>query len=359
MLNSSSGWVSNYPVDPTADEMYNVYLMIDLGFVQTVIGVQTRGNAQGGWLTQISVQVSKDGLIWKAELFKVSGNTDTDSVVDHFFSAPVAARFIRIGVNAYEQRVTLRAGALVCGDNFACIDVECGSLSCDSPSAPQLCTKTCGYCLPPTPTPTESPTAPTTSKTLEPTPMPTEAPTTFVPASTPVNWPLIRVNDPSFDIGFGNCATYSRNAPECSADPLGCNHNFCIDDGAYWHCPVACITRSWNDPNWRSKWGDCESYNRRFCSPNTDCNFLHCHDTSNGDDDQGVYAYQACRIACETIVESPFPQPCPPEDSTSFEGPTGVTCSGYVLGSDDHQYCESDGASKSTNCPRACGSCVL
>lgn len=38
----------------------------------------------------------------------------------------MAARFIRIGVNAFEQRVTLRAGALVCGTALlfvACSDV--------------------------------------------------------------------------------------------------------------------------------------------------------------------------------------------------------------------------------------------
>ena len=109
-LGSKLGWVAK-----TAK--VGEYMQIDSGMVQSVAGVITQGRKdQNEWVTTFSVQTSKDGSKWEDVSCgqEWDANSNRNSKVRTYFSAPVKARYVRIYPQEWHGWMSMRMALLVC-----------------------------------------------------------------------------------------------------------------------------------------------------------------------------------------------------------------------------------------------------
>ena len=112
MLTDSAGWRSSAT-------NYGQYYTMDLGSVQKVAGVITKGNSNWGWwVKQYNVFVSLDKVTWTSvDMGKIfNGNTDKTTAVEGRFTETYAARYVRIMPVSWQGVISMRAAVLIIGD---------------------------------------------------------------------------------------------------------------------------------------------------------------------------------------------------------------------------------------------------
>jgi hypothetical protein len=101
------GWIPN---SPRAGE----WVQVDLGEIKEIGGISTQGSAAGShWLTQYTLVFSRDGTNFHSYMRRgqplvFSGNNDPHTAVNHVFSYPFQARFVRIYAQAFSSWPALR-----------------------------------------------------------------------------------------------------------------------------------------------------------------------------------------------------------------------------------------------------------
>ena len=109
-LGSKLGWVAK-----TAK--VGQFMQIDSGMVQSVAGVITQGRKdRNEWVTTFSVQTSKDGSKWEDVSCgqEWDANSNRNSKVRTYFSAPVKARYVRLYPQEWHGWMSMRMALLVC-----------------------------------------------------------------------------------------------------------------------------------------------------------------------------------------------------------------------------------------------------
>lgn len=114
-----SGRLSSPQAWSAAKSGRNQWYQIDLGSVQWVGGVATKGRGNyPQWVTKYRIRYSKNGKEWKwaggkhAPWFK--GNHDRNTLKEHVFPHPIKIRFIRIYVVKWHAHVSMRVGLTKC-----------------------------------------------------------------------------------------------------------------------------------------------------------------------------------------------------------------------------------------------------
>jgi hypothetical protein len=101
-LGSSSSWSASSVTT-------GGYLTLDLGSVQTVYGVVTKGRGDGAqWVTSYTVSYSSDNSAYTS-LGSFIGNYDQNTEVINMFAASINARYIRFTVTGYSTWPSMRA----------------------------------------------------------------------------------------------------------------------------------------------------------------------------------------------------------------------------------------------------------
>ena len=112
LLDSDQAWSTQSAV--TGD-----WWQFDLGSEKDVSGVVTQGRLNSNqWVTSFSVKVSSDGSSWQdvhgahGEA-QFGGNSDQSTKVENEFPV-VAARYVRIYVDAYHSHPSMRSAVMIC-----------------------------------------------------------------------------------------------------------------------------------------------------------------------------------------------------------------------------------------------------
>lgn len=102
-LSSSSAWAASSAVA-------NEYLTLDLGSIQSVSGVVTKGRGNySQWVTSYTVSYSQDNMTYTPLGITFIGNTDQNTEVMNLFPSAVTARYIRITETAFSGHPCMRA----------------------------------------------------------------------------------------------------------------------------------------------------------------------------------------------------------------------------------------------------------
>ncbi|CAH3036503.1 unnamed protein product, partial [Porites lobata] len=97
------------------------YLQADFGQIVTVTGVATQGDAlRNNWVKSYSIRFGYDGKTWISYGAgqELTGNSDRNTVVVHWFAPPFAAQYVRIFPQTYTGAICMRM------DLFGCKDFE-------------------------------------------------------------------------------------------------------------------------------------------------------------------------------------------------------------------------------------------
>jgi len=110
-LNSQAGWT------PASKTIGEEWFQIDSGEVQSIVGIVTQGRRDANiWVTEYTVKVSKDGIMWSdvqcGRIFQA--NVDRNSKVRKYFRDPIRARYVRIFPEDWQGMPGMRAGILLC-----------------------------------------------------------------------------------------------------------------------------------------------------------------------------------------------------------------------------------------------------
>ncbi|RMZ58651.1 hypothetical protein D1632_13725 [Chryseobacterium nematophagum] len=103
ILSSSTSWA---PAAATTGD----YLTLDLGSVQSVNGVVTKGSGNSGqWVTGYTISYSADNVSYTDMGKTFKGNIDQNTEVVNLFSSSVNARYIRFTVKGFNNYPCMRA----------------------------------------------------------------------------------------------------------------------------------------------------------------------------------------------------------------------------------------------------------
>ncbi|KAG8199486.1 hypothetical protein JTE90_009334 [Oedothorax gibbosus] len=120
---SAGAWISG-------DISDHEFIEIDLGSIQPVYGIVTKGrNGHPEWVKSYKVLFSRNGMTYayvseKGNQDKIfSGNSDSDSRVEHFFTKPFEARFVRVQPLTFHKEIAMRVDLLGCADGMTTVPV--------------------------------------------------------------------------------------------------------------------------------------------------------------------------------------------------------------------------------------------
>jgi len=165
-LDSSSAWISRHLNT-------SQWMTIDLDNIRNVAGVITQGRVNvGQYVTSYKVSVSKDNINYfyvttsgtsgtetdpeRARIF--TGNTDSNTKVEHRFNFLIQARYVRYDVVTFNGHISMRAAVIVSTTPPPPPPAPTAS---QAPPAPTATTAPRAPTAPPAPTATTAPRAPT------------------------------------------------------------------------------------------------------------------------------------------------------------------------------------------------------
>ena len=133
-LDSLQGWSA-------AIDEPGQWWQMDVGSEQRIGGVVTQGRTSNDeYVTSYKVEVSRDASSWT---FADGGNIFTanaaasDDMSRNTFAAAVIARYVRIVVQSWNKRISMRAAVLLCGVS-ADEASPCRARECERPARPRL-----------------------------------------------------------------------------------------------------------------------------------------------------------------------------------------------------------------------------